>query len=218
MIEHLQKLGLTEIESRCYIALYDNPNQTGYGVAKTLGISRSNVYASLETLEAKGGCLSSGDSKTLYTAVPVKDFLNILRMDFRKSSRFLRKELAKSHQAPFEIRSVQGEEKVIHMITRVLMSAEKTIYMEAPEVTFEKLTAILDELEVSIDKHISNHMTLMIDESSVFMGSLDDESIPSGLFTRHPSMVSSFKEAISNKKIINHIKNDRGDDFIKKYE
>jgi len=218
MIEHLQKLGLTEIESRCYLALYEKPNQTGYAIAKTLGISRSNVYASLQSLETKGGCISSGDTKTTYTAVPVKDFLNILRMDFRKSSRYLRKELSKMTQAPFEIRSVQGEEKLINMITRILMSAENKIIIEASKEAYEKLNPILQEIDIPIDKHSSDHITIMVDEKSVFMGSLEEGTIPSGLLTFHPSMVAYFKESFENKGLIQKIIKDQGQDFLNQYK
>lgn len=218
MIEHLKNLGLTEIESRCYLALYEKNNQTGYEVAKNLGISRSNVYASLQSLEQKGGCISSGDTKTTYTAVPIRDFLNILRMDFKKSSRFLRRELAKSKASPFEMKSVQGEEKVLNLITQTLMSAENTLIIESPNHALEKINPILQELEIEYEHSEAAHISIMSDEKAVFIGTLDEESVPSGLLTYHPSLVSYFKDSFNNKKMIQAIQKQLGPEFLDQFE
>lgn len=44
MIEALRKLGLSDLEARCYLALHGQPPSSGYEVAKQVSVSRSNVY------------------------------------------------------------------------------------------------------------------------------------------------------------------------------
>lgn len=217
MITHLKKLGLTETESNCYLALYEKPNQTGYEVAKNLGLSRSNVYAALKSLEAKGGCVSTKNDTTTYTAVAIKDFLNILRVDFKKSSRALRTELSKSMQAPFEIRTIQGEKQLMHAITRILMSATSTITLEASEDNLNLIEPILKEIELEPTISKGEDLMINVDDEAIFMGSLDETRIPSGIMTRHPAIVKQFIDHLNNKKLIQKIIDDQGPGFIKQY-
>lgn len=54
VIERLVELGLTQSEARCYLALLQHPQATGYELAKFAGLQRANTYAALESLCEKG--------------------------------------------------------------------------------------------------------------------------------------------------------------------
>ena len=65
--EHLMKFDLTRQEASLYESLLENGKLTGYEAAKLTGISRSNVYASLASLE-------ENETGRKYLAVPVQEF------------------------------------------------------------------------------------------------------------------------------------------------
>lgn len=218
MIQHLKNLGLTEIESRCYIALVEKPNQTGYEVAKNLGISRSNVYASLKSLEDKGGCVSFEDTSTTYSAVSINEFLNILRMDFKRSSRYLRHELAKVASAPFELRTIQGKDKVLRTLTRLLSQAKTKVVLTCSKQDLEILNPLLEELEVQLETALADYILVIIDDEVVFMGSLDEKGVSSGFVVRHPLMVKHFIESHLNQRMIENLIEEKGSAFLDPYK
>ena len=58
--ERLTEFGLTRQEACIYECLLMEGKTTGYEVAKQIGISRSNAYASLGQYDGEGGGLSGG--------------------------------------------------------------------------------------------------------------------------------------------------------------
>ena len=50
VLQHLKNLGFTELEAKCLHVLAEAGTQTGYEIAKRLGVSRSNVYSALQKL------------------------------------------------------------------------------------------------------------------------------------------------------------------------
>lgn len=200
MIEHLMGLGLTEIESRCYIALYEKPRQSGYEVAKTIGVSRSNVYASLASLVKKGACTASEDKTTYYSAVPIKDVLAKVRLEFKQSARFLRQELGKTPQAPFELSSAYGDEAVEQVLMRTLGGGESEIYAEIDRRDQSYFETIFRDLDLQpeihwIETNPSNFM-FVIDQERVVTGSLDASLVASVMTTVHPVLVARFMKSI----------------------
>jgi Cd2+/Zn2+-exporting ATPase len=70
LIEQLGGLGLTEYESKVYLALLRHYPATGYQLSKDAGIPRSMVYEALGRLENRGAVLKTLDEKaTLYRPV-----------------------------------------------------------------------------------------------------------------------------------------------------
>jgi Cd2+/Zn2+-exporting ATPase len=70
LIDQLIALGLTEYESKVYLALLREYPATGYQLSKAAGIPRSMVYEALGRLEARGAALKTVDEKaTLYRPV-----------------------------------------------------------------------------------------------------------------------------------------------------
>ena len=61
---HLKNLGFTDLEAKCLHVLAESGTQTGYEIAKQLGVSRSNVYSALQKLAEKGAVLTSHGEPT----------------------------------------------------------------------------------------------------------------------------------------------------------
>ena len=73
--EHLTKFGLTRQEACIYECLLSEGKTTGYEVAKKIGISRSNAYASLASMTEKGAAyLVEEGSTRKYVPVPLDEF------------------------------------------------------------------------------------------------------------------------------------------------
>jgi Cd2+/Zn2+-exporting ATPase len=70
LIDQLIALGMTEYESKVYLALLGEHPATGYQLSKAAGIPRSMVYEALGRLEARGAALKTNEDKaTLYRPV-----------------------------------------------------------------------------------------------------------------------------------------------------
>ena len=54
LIDEITQFGLTRQEAQIYLCLIQNAELTGYEVAKSTGISRSNTYSALAGLVEKG--------------------------------------------------------------------------------------------------------------------------------------------------------------------
>ncbi|MDA8198870.1 MAG: helix-turn-helix domain-containing protein [Thermaerobacter sp.] len=72
VLDGLQHLGFSALEARIYAALaMTSAMETGYELAKQLGVSRSNVYAALATLARRGAVWQEpGRPGVRYRAVP----------------------------------------------------------------------------------------------------------------------------------------------------
>ncbi len=73
--EALQKIGFSPLEATIYITLCKHGSLTGYEVAKLSGISRSNVYAALYSLQDKGMCSVSEGESTKYVALSKEELI-----------------------------------------------------------------------------------------------------------------------------------------------
>ena len=94
ILDQLASLGLTEYESKVYLALLRENPATGYQISKSAGVPRSMVYEALGRLEARGAALRSGDEKaTLYRTVSPALLLDRYEREARERTASLRAEL-----------------------------------------------------------------------------------------------------------------------------
>ncbi len=77
----LQGLGLTEYESRVYLAMLAEAPLSGYGVARASGVPRSKVYEVLEGLVRRGIVLTSHGGSTVYAALPPAELIALQRRE-----------------------------------------------------------------------------------------------------------------------------------------
>jgi sugar-specific transcriptional regulator TrmB len=70
-IEEIKKLGLSEHEAKCYIALLEKKSLSVAEISKLTGIARPNAYDAMERLMAKGLSISiPGDTKIFSASDP----------------------------------------------------------------------------------------------------------------------------------------------------
>jgi HTH-type transcriptional regulator, sugar sensing transcriptional regulator len=90
----LVAIGLTEYESKVYLALLGEHPATGYQISKASGVPRSMVYEALGRLEARGAVLKSVEEKaTLYEPIAPAALLDRYEREARERAAELRTRL-----------------------------------------------------------------------------------------------------------------------------
>lgn len=85
VLDSLQTLGLTDWESRAYVALLEEAPATGYAVAKRAGIARSKIYEVLASLASRNVVQVSRGEPQLYAPLPPRELVSRLRAQFNQN-------------------------------------------------------------------------------------------------------------------------------------
>ncbi|WP_138495197.1 TrmB family transcriptional regulator [Paenibacillus pinistramenti] len=243
MIEQLRKLGLSELEAKCYAVLHEKSRSSGYEVAKHVSVSRTNVYAALRTLHDKGICRVLEGDPVLYEAVPIKQVIKLLQSDFDRTARMLMEELAAPPSAPPFFASWKGERLAAQTIRRLIANAGKTILIDVWAEDLHRIEASLLEAEqrgVSVHlmmmgechtplKHVIvhqrpkadlsqiRHFTLLCDQETALIGSFGTQAEESVLESNHPSIVDLLVNAYEHDVVMLRIEEDFGAELAAKY-
>lgn len=78
----LTEFGFTPKEARVFLTVLQNPNATGYQLAKILNLSRSTVYDALNSLYDKGAVYLVPGDPNRYLAKDVREFFTSLKDTF----------------------------------------------------------------------------------------------------------------------------------------
>lgn len=245
MIEHLKRIGLTELEAKCYLSLVEQGEQTGYEVAKNISSSRSNVYAALNSLSKKGACRVIEAKSTSYKAVPIEELISKLQLEFKQSATILNEEIKKKElpQKEYHFYNTQGLDAIKAIVKRSVAHTKKEIIVdintselpyflelleEADANGIEVTLITLEEVETTIRNvivdmpsgNIENEVSsfsMLFDQQKVIIGSLDERLIPSAVETKHPALIQEVKLAIRHDQVMEKIKQDFGEQLIEKY-
>lgn len=246
MIEHLKRIGLTELEAKCFLTLVEHGEQTGYEVAKNISASRSNVYASLNSLNRKGACRVIEGKNTSYVSVPIEELISKLQLEFKQSAVILKEEIKQEEiQNQFHFYNTQGLEAIQSIVKRSIAHSKNEIVididakdlpyfldsLEEAENRGVKVTVItLEAIETNLknviidrplkkdrDENKTTSFTMLFDQEKVIIGSLDEHLVPSAVETKHPALIEEVKLANQHDFIMERIKADFGEEIIKKY-
>ncbi|WDL98436.1 TrmB family transcriptional regulator [Alicyclobacillus sp. ALC3] len=243
MIEHLRRIGLSDLEARCYLTLHEESHLSGYEVAKRVSVSRTNVYAALRALVDKGGCRIIDGDPVLYDAVPINQFAQLLKSEFEDTIHVLSTELTTRPQHAPGFYSWNGADSVTQAIRRLVVNATQTIVVDAwaedlPQVEGLLLDAqsrgitvvviTLGEWNTDLDNLIQ-HMrydippstprkfTLLCDSRSSIIANFGGQMRPSALETEHPAVADVLKNAFYHDVIMHNIEGDFGSELTGRY-
>ncbi|MFC4618953.1 TrmB family transcriptional regulator [Camelliibacillus cellulosilyticus] len=243
MIHELQKIGLSELEARCYLTLHETPNISGYEVAKKVSVSRTNVYAALRSLTDKGVCRVMEAKPPLYSAVPIGELIRFYQSEFEHTSKVLKENLQDPPTKPASFYTWQGKGSVETAFQRLVANAEKTIVVDlwAEDLPlFEPFLKDAESRNVDVQviligerytelRHVLIHkrnkpynepvrrFSLVIDGQSVLIGGFGKSIKISALETNHPSIVSLLKVGFYHDVVMNQIEQDFGKELADKY-
>ena len=215
--EALIKIGLTPIEATLYTTLCKQGALTGYEVAKLCGISRSNVYASLYSLQNKGKCYLLEEEPNKYIAISKEDLLLSAKRDFDEVYQTLDTHYPKNSTNSDPYITIKGYDNVINKIRNTILSCKSHLYIlstsEILEIFKDMLADISTTKKVTIisDSHliigeafiytrskapIGFHM--IVDTACVITGDLTNEAAQC-LFTSNQSLVRLMRESLSTE-------------------
>lgn len=144
----LAMLGLSEYESRAYIALVAHGVSDADTVATTAQIPRTSAYKVLETLEQKGFVVSGEGRPKFYNPEPPENIkgriFERLENTFDKLASI--REILKEQGMPQLVFTLGGRTKVLDKIAEYIDSAKESVVMSTPN---------LKAMRQRIDRNIS---------------------------------------------------------------
>lgn len=210
----LHKLGFTPIEATVFITLCKHGALSGYEVAKLTGISRSNIYAALYSLQEKGKCQVSEGETTKYIAISKEELLLSTKRELTKTL----SEIEQFYPNPIEIQepyvTIRGYDNVLNKIKNSILLCKSHLYLlcsaSCIDLFRDELLAICSDRRITIiceaDINLSNQITiynrqrdpkgihLIIDTQSVITGDLEPEHAQC-LFSKNDSLVRLMRES-----------------------
>ncbi|MGL4738036.1 MAG: TrmB family transcriptional regulator [Cellulosilyticaceae bacterium] len=221
--ESLLKLGFTPIEATVYTTLSKHGALSGYEVAKICGISRSNVYAALYSLQEKGRCYVAEEDATKYIPLTKDELLATARAEFDEVLENIDSQFPETITAGDPYITIKGYETVLHKIKHTILSCESHLYLLSPEAyvrLFEKeLLKICESKRVTIicDSHITVGSSLIymrgkspqgfhmiVDTHAVITGEITDHNSQC-LFTTNQSLVRLMRESFITELDMIHL-------------
>jgi len=144
--EQLVALGLTPTESAAYVFLLQNPDVTGYRVARGIGKPTANAYQALASLRAKGGATLAEGRKRTHRAVPAAEFLDALAWRFDDRRRSAARSLAALGPAPASagVYAMQKPEEVLTRAARLVEAAQSALVADLSAGVLARLRTEID--------------------------------------------------------------------------
>ncbi|MCH1626888.1 TrmB family transcriptional regulator [Ferdinandcohnia quinoae] len=244
MIAELRKIGMSDLEARCYLTLHEETNLSGYEVAKRVSVSRTNVYAALRSLTDKGICRVIETEPILYDAVPIDQLIKLMKSDFEQTSKNLLEQLKPTPQISNSFYSWRGTEEIQLAIRRLIANAKKTIvvdiwsedlhWVEGSLLEAEKLgvsitVVSIGEAYTTLKNVISHHrseywnefksrkFSILCDFESALLGSFGESYKLTAIETNHPSLIELLQNGFYHDLVMETIVHDFKDEIVKKY-
>lgn len=225
IIDELMNFGLSRQESNIYIALLTYGAMSGYEVAKETGISRSNVYASLQSMVEKGACVISEEESTKYVPISIEDFLDDTLLDLKNRADFIKKHAPKKIEVSQGYLTITGTKNIANRIFKMLRECSMRLYVMASSrilIDFKKeLVSLIEsgkkvvilsddfDLEGAVTYKTNvddNQIRLITDSNYVLTGIYSSlnfcDEHEACLYSDQQNLVDVMKEALKNKIIL----------------
>lgn len=159
-LELLKSVGLSEYESKAYIALLSRGEpMNGYEVAKSSGVPRSTIYEVLAKLVARGAASQVhgvGRSTESFAALPVDAFIDGYRRRLSNTLDGLADTLPRvaAKQRTYLVQKLAGRDAVVQRINDVMRIAKSHIWLSiwsdvVDEVQLVATSRASDDIEIT---------------------------------------------------------------------
>jgi Cd2+/Zn2+-exporting ATPase len=146
-IDQLMALGMTENESRIYLALLSEYPVTGYQLGKQTNIARSMVYEALNRLEARGAVLKTHEEKAmLYRPISPDLLLDRYEQETRTRAASLRTGLMPLYKKQDEggkLWNFRGRKEALQYAAEMIASAAHELMLVLTDADVDELHALL---------------------------------------------------------------------------
>ncbi|EIT83944.1 hypothetical protein A374_17954 [Fictibacillus macauensis ZFHKF-1] len=243
MHQSLKKLGMTDLEGKCYVVLHETPRLSGYEVAKRVGASRPNVYSAIRSLLTKNACRVIEGEHAKYEAVPIADVLERYKEEFLETEQTLLAHLKEQKaQAPV-FYHWEEEAHVQRIIHKAVRSAQTTLVLtvwaqDLPPLEAELVaaqdrgvTVIVQVIGscVSALQHVyfrneeddwhstERKFSVLCDERTAIIGSFGGELVPAAVESQHPALIETLKNSFYQDMILKQIEYDFNEELEEAY-
>lgn len=222
LIESLSEFGLTRQEAQLYLILYTSSGLTGYEVAKTAGISRSNAYTALASLVEKGAARLIEGVSSKFAAVAVDEFCKnkIRHLEYFKS--VLSRNMPEIVDEQDGYMTVKGEQHIIDQMITMLEQTTSRVYLSLSGRPLQLVEPYLKDLiakEIKVvlitnppyllegailyySQKENSQIRIIVDSKTVLTGDLDNKDQSSCLYSRKTNLVDLFKESLKNEILL----------------
>ncbi|MEG1828392.1 MAG: helix-turn-helix domain-containing protein [Cellulosilyticaceae bacterium] len=209
----LFKLGFSPIEANVFSTLCKHGALTGYEVAKFCGISRSNVYAALYSLQDKGKCYIIEGESIKYIPLTKDELLLEAHRELHEVIVALETHFPETRVSSEPYITIKGYDNVLAKVKNTILSCHSHLYFLASksyiDLFSKELLEIVENRRVTImsDGHIDLANALIykrgkppegfhviIDTSSVITGDINVSSSQC-LYTTNPALVRFMRES-----------------------
>ncbi|HBW34963.1 TrmB family transcriptional regulator [Desulfosporosinus sp. BICA1-9] len=219
IIELLMNFNLTKQDATIYLTLLSEGDLTGYEVAKFTGISRSNTYIALAGLVEKGAAHVIEGNAARYTPVPVDEFCDNKIRNLQEIRLSLIRNMPKQREENEGYITIKGNRNIINKITKMLIEAEKRVYISLSGQTLDIIKPQLNqavsrglkvviltnppfELNGATIYHVEktqHQIRLIVDSANVLTGDIIDDDSATCLYSKKQNLIDLFKESLTNE-------------------
>lgn len=147
LLHHLRHLGFTEMESKIMVELARQGSASGYEVAKRLGVSRSNVYATLQRLEQRGFLRCGAGEPAKYSVLKPEEMTRMISGQMRDSLDYVQSSMPQHEPEKPAFYNIEGDKKVFETLKRQLAEAKHEIVIDVWREEIESLHEDLQQAE-----------------------------------------------------------------------
>lgn len=209
----LKNLNFTKQEAQIFVALSKEGSLTGYEAAKVSGISRSNAYATLQSLVDKGYAYAIEGNPVKYSAISKDDLINNSKREFERNMAIIENELATEKNAENPFITIEKEINILNKIENLISLTQHRLYFSANSHIILHFAPILSQLAkdgikvvILSEKQVLNGQTIyyqsntkdtlkiIIDTKEILVGTLFQ-----ALNTQNETLVKIIREAMINE-------------------
>lgn len=226
-VECLMQFGLTRQEAVIYQCLLTEGKLTGYEVAKSTGISRSNAYGAIAALVEKGGAYLVEESAKKYVPVPLEEFCDNRIRRLEKDKAWILSHMPDAKVTGVGYITINGEEHILDKMKNLILHADERVYISCThtylhlvDTEIRRLVKQHKKVVIITDKAIhyksvkaymsedkGTQIGIIVDSRYVLTGEYGEGSMNTCLYSGQKNFVELFKNALANEiKLIGYTK------------
>ncbi|CAM3103647.1 TrmB family transcriptional regulator [Paenibacillus sediminis] len=244
LLHHLRNLGFTEMEAKVMVELAKQGALSGYEVAKRIGVSRSNVYATLQRLSSQGFLRCSPGDPVRYSVLQPDELTRMIAGHMQESLRYVEEAMPQPGPSELPFYNIEGDKNVLETLVRALDRAKREIVVS---VWREEASMLREDLERAEERGVKvlwscdggdnylrhfipwQHDTLkedtpagrrfsfVVDRQWCMLGMRGDNISAQAVVTEHPVMAELLLQHFTQEMVLFELEQDIGTDLFERY-
>ena len=131
LISSLEGLGVSELETKIYLALLDSGEMSPYQIAKKVDISRSSIYNALQHMVKKGIVEEVPEDTVMYLAQDPEVLISKLERDYKRNisvaSQGLKAYMETRYEEKYAI--LHDKDIILEKTKKIIRNAKQEIFI-----------------------------------------------------------------------------------------